>query len=94
MPTALGDPRVEITSLAGILKGAAVVQTPDLAAKILAANAQQQPSVVTRRNLLKHVAPDTHRPWMEKIFLPMHGVNVTREMREPPPASKAFTFHR
>ena len=77
---------------ASILKGAAAVQRPDLAAKVLAAHAH--PSAVTKRNLLKHVAPDTHRPWMEHIFYPMHGVNVTRDMIEPAPASKAFTFHR
>ena len=57
---------------AGVLRGAAAVQRPEVARKH-AESAHQ--NVVSKRNLLRHVSQST-RPWMEHTFMPWHVVRT------------------
>lgn len=58
--------------MAGVLRGAAAAQRPEVARR-----QAERENVVTKRNLLRHLAPAT-RPWMERLFLPaLHYRNST-----------------
>lgn len=57
--------------MAGVLRGAAAIQRPEVSRR------QATDHVVTKRNFLRHVSEST-RPWIERIFLPALGVNVSR----------------
>jgi hypothetical protein len=56
--------------MAAVLRRAAAAQKPEVVRTL---TTQAQHSLVTKRNLLRHTSEST-RPWIERIFLPSHGV--------------------
>ena len=65
--------------MAGVVRGAAAAETPELARKLVEPYGEER--VLTKRNFLRHVSRST-LPWIEKLFLPWHGVNATARTRE------------
>lgn len=75
---------------AGVLRRAAAAQRAEVARRIDGTSSVA--NVVTKRNLLRHVS-DSTRPWIERIFLPWHGMNASVARSRPPRApAKPFTF--
>ena len=76
--------------LANVLRGAAAVQRPEVVRRHSDAMATS-PSVVTKRNLLRHVSEST-RPWIEHLFLPWHNASGPRGASVVP--KHPFSFKR
>ena len=62
---------------AGVLRGAAAAMQPPM---YVGTVGTQQAAVISKRSFLRHVSPST-RPWIERVFLPAQGVNVSADVR-------------
>jgi hypothetical protein len=75
--------------MAGVLRAAATSQKHDLAQQLVAGGAAAH---VTRRNFGTLLSEST-RPWMERIFLPAHGVGGARANASRKGNTRAASSH-
>ena len=79
--------------MAEVLRKSAMAQTTDVVRRQLA-EANGAEHVVTKRNLIRHVS-DSTRPWIEHVFLPSNGGNLSRTWGAGAlPPKRGFLFSR
>ncbi|KAL1512223.1 hypothetical protein AB1Y20_005486 [Prymnesium parvum] len=79
--------------MSSVLRGAAAVQKREVTQRLRGASHRAELNVVTEANFLNYTSPST-RPWIERIFLPSHGVKVNGATHTHAPRGNRATFSR